>query len=363
MAIAFRSTSAGAASGTTALTLAAPSGIQAGDIVILCAGTISGGSVSIIVDGACGPWTAISGSPIDQGAGEKLYLWWGRYASGSTGTRIQAGSDHVVGRLLAFSGCVAGTANPIDGTETGTASSSTSFSFSTSFSTSIDNGMVCVCCSQGTDTNTSQFSSWANSNLTNVTELGDSATNLGGGGGFGFASGDLATAGAVGTWSATLATASEQAYIAFGLKVQVATTLTPSTLSMSLSSFASKIGLGVVPATLALASSLFAPTIRAGVALIPATAALVLEAFAPVMRSGIVAGLASLATSLFAPSVISGIMIPKLSLVISSFAPIIRRIAVPPTLALVLTTYAASLNVPISTMPPYRVVRYWKRIA
>jgi predicted ribosomally synthesized peptide with SipW-like signal peptide len=206
------------AAGTGAVTPALPAGMAANDICILVATTITGGTVTITATGSIATWTALPGSPIDVALGEKLYVWWGRYSSGATGPTVTPGGNHICAGIAAWYGCL-DNASPIDVSATGTeAASDTTFSFATGLTTTADNEMCIVIATTGRDSNNASFSGWADGNLTNITERMDYLTSSGGGGGFGLAEGRLATAGGIGTWTATYAVASTKAYIAFALK-------------------------------------------------------------------------------------------------------------------------------------------------
>ena len=216
----YRATGAMAHGTTSAITVALPAGMSDKDIVILVASTITGGSITITTNGSITAWTAVSGSPIDVASGEKLYVWWGRYSSGSTGVSITPGGDHIVGRTVAYSSCYAG-GSPVDVAATGTeAGSDTSFSFVTGLTTTYNNEMIIFACSTGydpTSDSTAQFGTWTGANLGTKTERMDNDVNEGGGGGFGLCQAPLVAAGAVGTVGATLANASPKSYITFAL--------------------------------------------------------------------------------------------------------------------------------------------------
>jgi hypothetical protein len=217
--ITFRATGAVNYGTTSAISPALPTGLVNNDVCILVASTIAGGSITITANGSIGTWTPISGSPINVTGGEKLYVWWGRYSSGSTAPSLQAGSDHIVARITSYYN-VSTDANPIDVAATGTeATSDTSFSFATGLTTTANNEMCIAVCSTGYDVNsTAMFSTMANTSLTSLAERMDNVRNSGGGGGFGMAQGFKATAGTMGTFTSTLTYASPKAYIAFALK-------------------------------------------------------------------------------------------------------------------------------------------------
>jgi len=82
------------ATGTGAVTPALPASMVSGDICILVATTIVAGTVTITASGSITTWTALTGSPIDVALGEKLYVWWGRWTSGTTGPTVTPGRPY-----------------------------------------------------------------------------------------------------------------------------------------------------------------------------------------------------------------------------------------------------------------------------
>jgi hypothetical protein len=217
----FRSVGTQALGTTSAVTPGLPGSMQANDICILSASTIAGGSISITVNGSVGTWTAVSGSPIDVTGGEKLYVWWGRWSSGTTAPSVQASTDHINSVITAFYNCYAGGA-PVDVSATGTdTNSTTTFSFATGLTSTYNNELVICVCSTGNDSTNAQFTPMANTSLTSLAERYDDTTSNGGGGGFALAQGARVTAGTLGTFTSTLSNASPKAYIAFALLATV----------------------------------------------------------------------------------------------------------------------------------------------
>src|ERR1043166_7308542 len=150
MAIAFRAASA-KASGTGAVTPSLPSGVAANDLCILVATTIAGGSISITANGSISTWTEITSGGINVASGQKMYVWWGRFSSGSTGPTVTPGSDHCCAGIAAYSGCSTSSA-VVNASVTGTeATSDTSFSFATGTNTTAANCLCLCACSQGND--------------------------------------------------------------------------------------------------------------------------------------------------------------------------------------------------------------------
>src|SRR3990167_2115722 len=167
MAIAFRAAGAKATDGTDpfSITPALPAGMSANDIVILVVATESTGTASLTVDGSVTPWTAITGSPVDVTGGKKLYVWWGRWASGTTGPTITATTNMIIAATAAWSGCDT-TSSVINNQANGNEDTAdTSLSFVTGISTTVANCMVLLISTDDTDSNTAQHSSQANSNL------------------------------------------------------------------------------------------------------------------------------------------------------------------------------------------------------
>src|SRR3990167_2024380 len=161
MAIAFRAAGAKATDGTDpfSITPALPAGMSANDIVILVVATESTGTASLTADGSVTPWTAITGSPVAVTGGKKLYVWWGRWASGTTGPTITATTNMIIGATAAWSGCDT-SSSVINTRETGSESTSdTSLSFTTTISTTVNNCMVLLISTDDTDSNTAQHRS------------------------------------------------------------------------------------------------------------------------------------------------------------------------------------------------------------
>src|SRR3989344_6128729 len=221
MAVTFRAAGAKSTDGTSPFSqvVAFPAGLVADDIVILVLATEDTGTASISAVGSIATWTAITGSPVSVSGGKKLYVWWGRYSSGATGPTVDATTNMLIAATAAWSGCDT-TSSVINIQETGNESTSdTSLSFATTVSTTVANCMVLLISTDDTDSNTAQHGSQANSNLGSIAERLDVNTNAGTpGGGIQITEGTLATAGAIGTWTTTLATASAKAYLRLALQ-------------------------------------------------------------------------------------------------------------------------------------------------
>src|SRR3990167_2641570 len=213
-----------------------PASPLANDIYAIIAATdnTAGGSITIDSAGSVSTWTAITGSQIGVASGEKLWVWWGRYSSGTTGPTVTSSADHLIAAIIAYRGADTGS-TPIDNQATGSeATSDTSFSFATGISTGTNNCLCLVIYTSGADSNTGQSAGTpANSSLASVTLRAEYNTNAGGGGGFVIVEGGLATAGSMGTWTDTMGANTPKAYLTLALKEAVVTSTTSSSSTSS----------------------------------------------------------------------------------------------------------------------------------
>ena len=184
-----------AASGTGAVTPAWPAH-QAGDVALLIVETAN---EAISLSTPAG-FTEVSGSP--QGTGTaggttatRMAVFWKRATSSSDPNPTVADSgNHQIAQILTFRG-VTGSGNPWNVTAGDVASSASTSVSIPGATTTVANALVVAIVANGTDTTTAQTSSWANGNLTNV----------------------KATAGVIGTTTATLATSSVQGRMCIAL--------------------------------------------------------------------------------------------------------------------------------------------------
>lgn len=200
------------------VTPALPASMAAGAIVILVATCPTANTLSISASGSVGTWTPVSGSPVNVASGEALYVWWGRWQSGTTGPTVHASaSDVVCAGTVAYSGCI-DQGSPIDIAATGTETTSdTSFSFATGISSTRNNCMAICVASILRDSNTGSVPVMTNASLGSLASRLDYCTNTGAGGGFGLSEGTKATAGTLGTWACTYGASSPKGYITFAL--------------------------------------------------------------------------------------------------------------------------------------------------
>lgn len=227
----FRSAGAKTNGTTGAITPSAPAGIDVGDLEILVASTIAGGSLSITNNGG-GAWTAIPNTPVDVAGGEKLYAWYRVRQAGDGDPQVTPGSDHSIATRLCYWGGTFDSTTPIEIAVNGSeATSDTSFSFAPGTSTSEDGCVVLCVSTSGVDSTTAQVPVCTNASLTALASRFNGETSNGGGGGFGITEGTKATAGTVGTFACTYTSASPKAYLSFAIRPYVPAAF-PGTLAV-----------------------------------------------------------------------------------------------------------------------------------
>jgi len=210
------------ASGTGTITPALPSGIATNDILLLFLETANQ-AISISNQNG-GTWTEVTNSPQGIGtaggsAATRLTVFWSRY-NGTQGAPTAGDSgNHQAGRIIAIRGC-ATSGNPWDvtaGGVEGTADTSGSIPGAT---TTVANTLVvaAIATSLPDANGTANFSAWANSDLTNVTERMDNTRNAGNGGGLAVATGEKVTAGVYGATAVTCGTAAAKGMLSIALK-------------------------------------------------------------------------------------------------------------------------------------------------
>lgn len=217
----FRAAGAKSEGATGTVTVSAPAGIATGDLEFLVTSTDTLGTASITSNGG-GAWTAVSGTPITVSTGETLYVWWRIRAAGDSDPTVQATFDHCCAARLAYQGGTFDATTPLEIATTGTESTNdTSFSFAPGTTTAGLDRLVLVIATSITDSSSGQVPVCTNANLTSLASRANYNTLNGGGGGFGITEGARATAGAVGTFACTYATASPKAYISFAIRPSV----------------------------------------------------------------------------------------------------------------------------------------------
>ena len=200
-----------AAAGAASVNVSWPSPHQADDIGIL---VIESGTTLSTPSG----WTLVDSAISLGGLLSSTYVFWKRAASSSestVNTGFPAGADHVVARIYGFRGCLT-TSSPILTSAAATRATGTTWS-APSITTTTASEFVVWCAGRDNDSSsTSSFGTPTNANLISPTELVESGTISGHGGGFTVGYGVKTTAGATGTTTGTV-TSSAGASVTFSL--------------------------------------------------------------------------------------------------------------------------------------------------
>lgn len=204
--------------GTGAITVGMPSSFAAGDLL----GMIVESANQAVATPPSG-WTEDANSPQGTGtaggtAATRLTLYW-KIATGSeTGINIGDAGDHTYGVTFAISGTHQTLATAIHQSAGDVASSASTSVTWPAVTTTVPNCLILNICANATDTATAQMSGEANASLASVTERIDTSTASGNGGGLTVVSGTLASAGASGSTTGTLATSSVQGRITVAIR-------------------------------------------------------------------------------------------------------------------------------------------------
>jgi len=125
-------------------------------------------------------------------------------------------------------------------------------------------------------------------------------------------------------------------------------TVTPTTATLTLATFAPTIKHQIIVPARALTLTTFAPVIK--LAVTPSTASLTTTRFAPVIKHQITVPVRALTLATFAPSVNVGVRVTPTtaSLTISVFAPVLKLSVIPPVKALTITAFAPVLKLAVT---------------
>ena len=206
------------AGGTGTITPGMPGSVLTGDILLLFTETYDAPAVTL--SGGTETWRAVSSSPVGIINYTRLSAFWARASQNSpTSPTTNDTGNHQSGCIIAIRNAVS-TGTPWDTVSTGTENTSDTSGSITGTSTLGTNRMIVA--AMATDlpdaSGSSNFSSWANSDLVNVTERVDYTDGSGNGGGIGVATGAKSTAGSYGATTVTLANAARKAFMTLAIK-------------------------------------------------------------------------------------------------------------------------------------------------
>jgi len=210
------------AAGTEAIQPALPTGIEAGDILLLIAETAN--EVIHIADANGGSWTPVAGTP--QGTGSpgapdatRLTAFWSRYNGTQGAPMLSDSGDHQMARILSFRGAVA-SGDPFDSAASGVeATAGTSANIPGATTRAANTLLVLAATGSLPNANgTANFSAWSNEDLVALKERSDESSDAGNGGSLGIATGILAEAGACENTRVTLAVSGSRSLLSLAIK-------------------------------------------------------------------------------------------------------------------------------------------------
>ena len=210
------------ASNAAAITPALPAGIVTNDILLLFLETANQ-AISISNQNG-GTWTAVASSPQGTGtaggtAATRLTVFWSRYNGAQGAPTTSDSGNHQVGRIIAVRGC-ATSGSPWDVTAGGVEATVDTSGSIPGATTTVANTLVVAAIATALPdaSGTANFSAWANTNLTSVTERTDNTVTAGNGGGMAIATGAKAAAGACGNTTVTCGTSAVKGMLSLALK-------------------------------------------------------------------------------------------------------------------------------------------------
>lgn len=195
------------AAGIAAVSPGLPTGTVAGDLLIMFVET---NNQAVTVSG----WTEAPSSPqSDATDAHRLTIFY-KIAVGGDATTTSDSGDHQVAQIIGIRAGTFDRTTPFN-TSAGTTDTTSDTSGSCpAVTTTRDNCLIVAAAGSGRNaTSTTEFSGWTNANLIGLKEQIDNVDTAGLGGGFGVATGVLASKGASGTTDVTYVTATRKGLI------------------------------------------------------------------------------------------------------------------------------------------------------
>lgn len=204
-----------------------------------------------------------------------LDVYWCRATSTSMASPVtNASINHIYGLIVTARGAIA-TGDPWNVTSGGISNLNNAALSATGDTTTVADCLVFFFAARGTDDAAAQYSGEACAGLTSLTEQHDAGTAIGNGGGLGIWTGVIATAGAYGPLTATLAANATDAFASIALKPPVGgdATVTPAVVPT----------VTTVPTPTILAASNVTPTVVATVSTVPTPSVIAASNVTPVV--------------------------------------------------------------------------------
>ncbi len=194
------------ASTGTNLTVPWPTHV-AGDIALMLVECCGGQAASLATANG---FVELANSPQATGTttnGTRIHAYWCRATSGAMSSPVVTpGANHGYARIFTFDGDIPSAGNPFQVTSGGVKAGATTTTTWTDLTTLSNNCLLLFVAARDNDSASAAWSSFAGGNVTGHTEVSgsDSGTALGNGGGIVLNTGVMATAGTVGTPTATV---------------------------------------------------------------------------------------------------------------------------------------------------------------
>ena len=204
----------GAADNATPWAPAIAGPVLANDIILIAVEQV-GGEASPTSTG----FAHVTGSPVVVDTSTQGSVLWKRAVGGETSATVTGPVNHAATRTITIRGVKIG-GNPWNGTPTAAQDTIADTSADwPSVTTTVDDCLIVLFIATGRDiTSTANLGAVTNANLTSITERMDDWTATGTGGGIGMVTGIKATAGAVGTSSATMGSTDSKALLTIALQ-------------------------------------------------------------------------------------------------------------------------------------------------
>lgn len=165
-------------------------------------------------------WTEAGSSPSSYPLGangaHRLTVYWARAVGGDSPPLSSVTASGQLAQVIAIRDCVA-SGNPFDSTSSSSTGSGATTETIPGVTTTVNNCLILAALNimPGPNNFNAWFSGWTNANLSNLTERMDQTKVVGG---FGLVTGGLATAGASGGTTVTIANTVQKAYWCGALK-------------------------------------------------------------------------------------------------------------------------------------------------
>lgn len=351
----------GNATAATSLTVTPASNFAAGEMAVLCVAYDNAGSggsdpFATISDSHGNTWTSrlnILNDPGAASAGTVLRIFEtpqdvGTLTTGSSIT-ISFGAVSVTAKVWTLQQITASVGVPQYVTGGGTTGSGTAPTVTTSSIPSGDAVIGAVAIESGTtQTETGdQDGTWS---AQQVSEIGSTTS-----GQVITSQRKIVVSAGTSTYNPTFGISGDFAIGWIQIRENIPVTVTPSTLALTLTTFAPTVttsnNVTVTPPTVSLVLTAFAPTVTISnnIVVTPGTQSLIISTFVPVLQIGVTPSTGSLIITGFVPNVTagSGVTVTPLTapLIVTTFAPAVNITIIPGTRALVLSSFAPTVTI------------------